>query len=407
MSFDVDAVRSRFPALASGAVFFDNPGGTQVAKRVVERMTDYLVRCNANHGGAFRTSLASDAVLRDARAACADFLGAASPDEIVFGPNMTTLAFAVARALAHGVGPGDEVVVTRLDHDANVSPWTTMARDRGAAVRWVDVHAADCTLDPVAFRQAIGPRTRLVAVGAASNAVGTVNDVRAVAELAHAAGALCFVDAVQHAPHLPVDVRAMGCDLLACSAYKFFGPHVGVLWGRLELLERLPFYKVRPAPDRPPEKLETGTQNHEGIAGVLGAIEYLEELGRSLGAAGPRRAALAAAMEAIAAHERGLCARLLEGLSGVPGLRVYGITDPARLQRRVPTVSFTLQGWRPRALAERLAREDVYVWDGHYYALELVERLGLREAGGMLRVGLAHYNTAAEVDRLVGVLKAL
>jgi cysteine desulfurase family protein (TIGR01976 family) len=274
-------------------------------------------------------------------------------------------------------------------------------------VRFVEFRAQDCTLDLAAFRDAIGPRTRLVAVGAASNAVGTVNDVRAVAELAHAAGALCFVDAVQHAPHLPVDVRAMGCDLLACSAYKFFGPHVGVLWGRLELLERLPFYKVRPAPDRPPEKLETGTQNHEGIAGVLGAIEYLEELGRSLGAAGPRRAALAAAMEAIASHERALCARLLDGLAGVRGLHVYGITDPARLARRVPTVSFTLQGWRPRALAERLAREEIYVWDGHYYALELVERLGLREAGGMLRVGLAHYNTAAEVDRLVAVLKAL
>lgn len=407
MPLDVEAVRAQFPALACGAAFLDNPGGTQVPRRVVERMTDYLVRCNANHGGVFRTSLESDAILRDARAACADFLGAGSPDEIAFGANMTTLAFAVARALGRGVGPGDEVVVTRLDHDANVSPWTTMARDRGATVRWVDVREEDCTLDLAAFEAAIGPRTRLVACGGASNAVGTVNDVRAIARLARAAGALCFVDAVQLAPHAPVDVQALGCDLLACSAYKFFGPHVGVLWGRLEVLERLPVYKVRPAPDRPPEKLETGTQNHEGIAGVLGAIEYLEALGRGAGAGGARRAALVRAMEEIAAYERGLCARLLDGLASIRGLRVYGITDPSRLASRVPTVSFTLEGWRPRAIAERLAREGIHVWDGHYYALELAERLGLREAGGMLRVGLAHYNTAVEVDRLVGVLRAL
>jgi cysteine desulfurase family protein (TIGR01976 family) len=407
MPFDVEHVRNQFPALASGAVFFDNPGGTQVARRVVERMTDYLLHHNANHGGAFRTSIDSDAILRQARAASADFLGAGSPDEIVFGANMTTLTFALARALAHGLEPGDEVVVTRLDHDANVSPWTTMARDRGAAVRWVDLREVDCTLDLAEVQAAIGPRTKLVACGGASNAVGSVNDVKAIARMAHAVGARCFVDAVQLAPHAPIDVRDLDCDFLACSAYKFFGPHVGVLWGRFALLDALPFYKVRPAPDRPPEKLETGTQNHEGIAGVLGAIEYLESLGRMGEPGGTRREALVRAMDAIAGHERELCARLLDGLAGVRGLKVYGITERARAASRVPTVAFTLQGWAPRKLAERLAREDIHVWDGHYYALELIERLGLRERGGMLRVGLAHYNTAAEVERLLGVLRAL
>jgi cysteine desulfurase family protein (TIGR01976 family) len=407
MPFDVEHVRKQFPALASGAVFFDNPGGTQVASRVVERMSDYLLHHNANHGGAFRTSVQSDAILGEARAASADFLGAASPGEIVFGANMTTLTFALARALAHGIGPGDEVVVTRLDHDANVSPWTTMARDRGATVRWIDLRQADCTLDLSDVKAAIGPHTRLVACGGASNAVGTVNDVKAIARMAHAAGALCFVDAVQLAPHASIDVRDLECDFLACSAYKFFGPHVGLLWGRYALLEALPFYKVRPAPDRPPEKLETGTQNHEGIAGVLGAIEYLESLGRLLEPRGTRREALVRAMDAIARHELELCAQLLDGLTAVRALRVYGITDRARLSSRVPTVSFTLEGWQPRTLAERLARDDIYVWDGHYYALELVERLGLRERGGMLRVGLAHYNTAAEVERLLRVLRGL
>ena len=407
MPFDVEHVRKQFPALASGAVFFDNPGGTQVPSRVVERMTDYLLHHNANHGGAFRTSIASDAILGQARAASADLLGAASPDEIVFGANMTTLTFALARALAHRIEPGDEVVVTRLDHDANVSPWTTMARDRGATVRRVDFLEPDCTLDLSAMRAAMGPRTKLVACGGASNAVGTVNDVKAIARMAHAVGALCFVDAVQLAPHASIDVRDLGCDLLACSAYKFFGPHVGVLWGHHALLDGLPFYKVRPAPDHPPGKLETGTQNHEGIAGVLGAVEYLESLGRLGEPGGTRREALVRAMDAIAGHELELCGRLLAGLAGVRGLKVYGITDRARLAWRVPTVSFTLEGWRPRQLAERLAREDIYVWDGHYYALELVERLGLREQGGMLRVGRAHYNTAAEVERLVGVLRAL
>ena len=407
MPLDLDLVRAQFPALSSGATFFDNPGGTQVARPVLDRMNHYLVHTNANHGGVFKTSVESDALLRDARAGVKDLLGAASPDEIVFGPNMTTLTFQLSRALGRWIAPGDEVVVTRLDHDANVSPWTLVAQDRGATVRWVDVREEDCTLDVRELERHIGPRTRVVAVGYASNAVGTVNDVKTVAAMAHAAGALCFVDAVQYVPHGLVDVREIDCDFLACSAYKFFGPHVGVLYGKYELLDRLPAYKVRPAEDRPPHKLETGTQNHEGIAGVLGAVEYLEWLAGADGGAAPRstrREALARAWALVTSHERELCARLLSGLRAIDGVRVWGITDPARAAWRVPTVSFTLSGTHPRRLAERLARSGIYVWAGNYYALALMERLGLEATGGMLRVGLAHYNTAAEVDRLLAAL---
>ncbi len=405
MPFDINQVRAQFPALASGAVFFDNPGGTQVARQVLERMTDYLVRCNANHGGAFKTSIESDHVLHDAHAAMADFLGAASADEIVFGQNMTTLTFTLSRALARRLGPGDEIVITRLDHDANISPWLLAAEDRGAVVRWVDLRPEDCTLDMGDFEAQISDRTKIVACGYASNAVGTINDVQAVVGMAHAAGALCFVDAVQYAPHGPIDVQALGCDFLACSAYKFFGPHTGVLYGKYEVLDSLRAYKVRPAENRPPGKFETGTQNHEGQAGTLGAIEYFEWLAQLADAArGDRRTRLAAGMTALAGYERGLCAQLISGLETIPGLKIWGITDPERLGQRVPTVSFTLAGWRPRKLAERLAAEDIYVWDGNYYAVAVMERLGLEGQGGALRVGLAHYNTAEEIQRLIDTL---
>ncbi len=430
MRFEIEHVRAQFPALASGAIFFDNPGGTQVARRVVDRMSEYLVRCNANHGGAFQTSIESDAVLHAAHAAMADFLGAASPAEIVFGQNMTTLTFALSRALGHWLAPGDEIVVTRLDHDANITPWTMLARDRGAEVRWVDFRPEDCTLDMADFEAQISPRTKIVACGYASNAVGTINDVRAITELAHAVGALCFVDAVQYAPHGPIDVQALDCDFLVCSAYKFFGPHAGVLYGKYALLDQLPAYKVRPADRQPPGKFETGTQNHEGQAGTLGAIEYFEWLGQQVGdpanaaselvppvaqaaavsgqrSGSSRRDHLVRAMTAIAGYERELAGHLVAGLQAVPGLKVWGITDRARLERRVPTVSFTLEGWHPRRLAEHLGAENIYVWDGNYYALAVTERLGLEASGGMLRVGLAHYNTHAEVDRLLATLHRL
>ncbi len=427
MPFDVAAVRAHFPALAASPgdaarVFFDNPGGTQVPQRVVDRMADYLVRCNANHGGAFPTSVASDAILDAAHAALADLLNC-RPDEIVFGANMTTLTFSVSRALGRRLQPGDEIVVTRLDHDANIAPWLLLAEDRGAVIRWVDIDTADCTLNGRDLEALITPRTKIVAVGYASNAVGTINDVTAITQRAHAVGAWVYIDAVQYAPHGVVDVRALDCDFLVCSAYKFFGPHVGALYGKFALLDELRAYKVRPATDTPPGKWETGTQNHEGLAGVLGAVEYLEWLGQSDGGRTPagfpsltrpvttaspeRRAALVHGLTALGDYERALGARLIAGLQTIRGLQVHGIVDPARSAWRVPTVSFTVDGWHPRKVAEHLAEHQIYVWDGNYYALAIAERLGVQARGGMVRVGLAHYNTAAEVDQLLEALEGL
>ncbi len=407
-TFDVERIRAQFPALASGLIHFDNPGGTQVARQVIERMNDYLTRSNANSGGAFRTAAESDAVIQEAREALADFLGAASPDEIVFGNNMTSLTFSMSRALGRTLQPGDEIVVTRLDHDANIAPWLAMAEERGAVVRWVDIHPEDCTLDMSDFAAQINSRTRIVACGYASNSMGTINDVESIVRMSHAAGALCYVDAVQYAPHGLIDVQALDCDFLVCSAYKFFGPHVGVLYGKYDLLEHLPAYKVRPASDKPPGKFQTGTQNHEGIAGTLGAIEFFEWLGtRQDGEAATRRELVAQAMSALTAYERELAGYLIAGLQKIPGLKIWGITDPERLHQRVPTVSFTLDGWHPRHLAERLGAGNICVWDGNHYALAVSERLGLEKDGGTLRVGLAHYNTHEEVDRLFECLSSL
>jgi cysteine desulfurase family protein (TIGR01976 family) len=409
MSFDVAQVRAQFPALRSEAVFFDNPGGTQVAGRVVERMGDYLLRTNANHGGAFKTSAESDALVHEAHQAVADFLGAASANEVVFGANMTTLTFMLSRALGRRLGPGDEIVVTRLDHDANISPWLLMAEERGVTVRWVDLRPQDCTLVMKDFEAQITEHTKLVACGYASNAVGTINDVRLVVELAHAAGALCFIDAVQLAPHAPIDVKSLGCDFLACSAYKFFGPHVGALYGRYELLDELRAYKVRPAPSDPPGKFETGTGNFEGYAGTLGALEYLEWVGETFGGQFAkehggrfrgRALKLKQAMSAIREYEKELSQALLDVLEETPGVTIHGITDRRRLAERVPTVSFTLKGHHPRQVAEALGKAGIYVWDGNYYALAVTERLGLEESGGMVRVGPVHYNTQAEIERL-------
>jgi cysteine desulfurase family protein (TIGR01976 family) len=343
----------------------------------------------------------------------ADFLGAASPDEIIFGPNMTTLTFAVSRSIGRTLQPGDEIVVTRLDHDANIAPWRALA-ERGVAVKWADIDPADCTLDMGSLEAAISERTKVVAVGYASNAVGTINDVKTIVQLAHAVGALAFVDAVQYAPHGPIDVIDLDCDLLACSAYKFFGPHVGALYGKYDLLDRLHAYKVRPAPDDPPGKFETGTQNHEGIAGTLGALRYFEWLGEMVGneqkavdSEPTRRMKLLAAMEGIHEYEKELSRALIEGLASIDGVKVWGITDLNRLDRRVPTVSFTMQGRSPRAIAEYLAAHGVYVWDGNYYALAIMERLDVQKSGGMVRVGATHYNTLDEVARLIDVLRAM
>lgn len=415
MTLDLPRIRAQFPALSltddgRRRIYLDNPGGTQVAQQVIDRMTHYLVQNNANHGGAFRTSVESDALLHEGHAAMADLLNAASPDEIIFGPNMTTLTFAMSRALGRSLKPGDEIVITRLDHDADISPWLLVAEDRGAVVKWVDIREEDCTLDMADFESQITDRTKIVACGYASNAVGTINDVRAVVDMAHAAGALAFVDAVQYVPHGPTDVQALGCDLLACSPYKFFGPHQGVLYGRYELLDQLRAYKVRPAENKPPYKFETGTQNHEGIAGTLGAVEYFAWLGETFGATAgnaSRRDKIGAGMQAMVEYEKEISARLITGLSQIPGLKVWGITKLDQLHRRVPTVSFTLEGWHPLDVAKKLAEQNIFVWDGNYYALAVMERLDLQRKGGMVRVGAAHYNTFEEIDELIAAVGSL
>jgi cysteine desulfurase family protein (TIGR01976 family) len=410
--FPIDACRRQFPALAREMdgqpfVYLDGPAGSQVPQRVIDAVSGYYSQTNANHGGLFATSRESDALLATAHRAVADFLGVDSPESTIFGANMTSLTFALSRALARTWQPADEVIVTRLDHDANISPWVLAARDAGATVRRVDFRPEDCTLDMDQLRQSLNERTRLVAVSSASNSVGTINPIEEICRLAHDAGAQVFVDAVHYAPHARIDVARWGCDYLACSAYKFFGPHVGLMWGRPELLEALRAYKVRPADDHLPNKWMTGTQNHEGIAGVAAAIEYLADLGRSFAPdVSDRRAALSVAFGEIGTYERGLCRQLLAGLGELPSVRVWGITDPARLPQRVPTVSITHRKLPAADLAEHLGQRGIFAWHGHFYALELTEALGL-EPAGLVRLGLLHYNTAGEVDRLLAVLRAL
>lgn len=419
-SFDVEAVRARFPALrreidGRTVAYLDGPAGTQVPDACIDAIGSYLQTRNANHGGAFPTSHESDALVADVHAAAADFLGARDPAEVAFGANMTTLTFAASRAIGRTLGPGDEIVVTRLDHDANVAPWLALQEERGATIRWVGIRPDDCTLDMDELRRVVGPRTRVVAVGLASNAVGTINPVRQIAEVAHAAGAWLWVDAVHAAPHLPIDVATLDADFLVCSAYKFYGPHVGILWGRRAVLEGLPAYKVRPAADELPSRFETGTGAFELIAGLAGTFRYLEWLGVTAGGAegapgatdGGRAARLRAAMLASRAHERGLVLELIAKVGAVPGVRIRGITDPARVGERCPTIAFTMDGRHPREIADFLGRRAICVWDGDYYAYELIRALGLAESGGMVRVGLVHYSTSGEIDRLVEALEEL
>lgn len=411
--FDPAPFRQQFPALnrmrkGRLPIFLDGPGGTQVPERVIAAMTAYLTTCNANHGGAFATSRESDAVLAAAHAAAADLLNAPSPDEVVFGANMTTLTFHLSRVLGRTWRPGDEVIVTRLDHDANVTPWALAARDAGARLHCLDIHPEDCTLDLDILRSLLNDRTRLVAVGCASNAVGTINDVATITRWAHEAGALVFLDAVHYAPHGPVDVQAWDCDFLACSAYKFFGPHVGILWGKRSLLESLPAYKLRPVPETIPDRWMTGTQNHEGLAGVVAAVDYLAEIGtagESQPASADRRRQVRAGLTAIAAYEATLAEALLAGLAERPRFRVWGVRQP--LRQRVPTVAITMANRTPREMAEHLASREIYAWDGNMYALGLTERLDLEAKGGILRLGLVHYNTVEEINRLFEVVDEL
>jgi cysteine desulfurase family protein (TIGR01976 family) len=445
-ALDLTWVRAQFPALAEAvndqpAVFFDGPGGTQVTQRVIDAISTYLTRSNSNTHGGFLTSQRTDETIEAAHSAMADFLGC-DPDEVVFGSNMTSLTFMISRSIGREIQPGDEIVLTRLDHDANFSPWKAL-EERGAVIKVVDIDIEDCTLDMDDLRRQITPKTKLVAVGYASNAVGTINDVAEVTRLAHAVGALSYIDAVHYAPHGPIDVRAIDCDFLACSPYKFFAPHAGTLYGKREHLQRLRPYKVRPATEELPGRWMTGTQSHEAMAGVTAAIEYLAELGRNVGGQQPRatqhsvsndasnvqpddsaaresqydvsdatvsssrRQALLSAMNAIQDYERGLAEKLIAGLLDIPGLTFYGITDPQRFDNRTPTVSVRIEGRTPRQLAETLGERGIFTWDGNYYAMNLSERLGVEESGGMLRIGLVHYNTTEEVDRLLSALREI
>ena len=409
MTLDLKAIRAEFPALERPAIFLDNPAGTQITRRSLDRISAYLVDCNANHEGAFSTSRASDALIEEARQTTADFLHAARPEEIVYGPNMTTLTLHISRSIARTLEPGDTIAVTRLDHDANVSPWTLIAADRGCEVAWVDFDVEDGRLDQASFQAALESNPKLVAFGYASNALGTINPVKEMTRKAHDAGALVYVDAVQYAPHGPIDVQDLDVDFLVCSSYKFYGPHIGVLYGKYDLLEELTAYKVRPASNQLPWKFETGTPSFEGIAGVLGALEYYAWIGEEFGGAYQegyqgkyegQPLILKQGLAAVQDYEYGLSRKLLEKLNGIPGIRIYGLDDPQDVQERVPTVAVNLEGIHPRRVAELLDERGIYVWDGNYYAICVTERLGVEDTGGMVRIGAAHYNTESEIDRL-------
>jgi cysteine desulfurase family protein (TIGR01976 family) len=409
---DINWVRAQFPSLklaVSGhpAAFLDAPAGTQVPQRVIDAFREYFETSNANTVGQFLTSRRTDEMIAAARTAMADLFNCTS-DEIFFGPNMTTLTFALARGIGRDLKPGDEIVVTTLDHDGNVAPWRAL-EDIGVVIRQVDIRESDCTLDMHDLRSKITSRTKLVAVGYASNAVGTINPVAEIVRLAQEAGALAFIDAVHYAPHGLIDVRALDCDFLACSPYKFFGPHMGCIYGKRELLLRFRPYKVRPAPAYLPDRWETGTQIHEGLTGVTAAIDYLADLGRHSDSATPkdRRTALVGAYRTIRQHEMELATRMIAGLLEIPGVRFYGISDPARFDGRCPTVAVRVRDLTPLASAKFLGDRGIFTWDGNYYALNLTERLGVEKTGGLLRIGLVHYNTTEEVDRLLVAMREL
>jgi cysteine desulfurase family protein (TIGR01976 family) len=450
---DLTSIRAQFPSLAQTvnghpAAYLDGPGGTQVPQRVIDAISNYLRRDNANTGGAYATSHHTDAMIAEARSAMADFLHCAA-DEVAFGPNMTTLTYAMSRAIGRELKPGDEIVVTRLDHDANVSPWLQMAEDRGVTVRWAEIHDEDCTLDMADLASKINSKTKLVAAGYASNAVGTINPVKEIVQLAHKAGALAYIDAVHYGPHGLIDVQALDCDFLVCSTYKFFGPHMGVLFGKRDHLKRLKPYKVRPNTNAIPNCWEWGTMTHELIAGITACVEYFADLGRGLtnestngssngttnmrvphpfdklraGSSGfskggndaagtsgvktERRAAIEAAYAAIHEHERAMLERIMAGLKKILGLKIYGITDPARFGERCATLAVRIKNHTPLELATKLGDRGFFTWDGNYYALNLTEHLDVEKSGGFLRIGLVHYNTIEEVDRLLTALREI
>lgn len=417
MTFDLEAVRAQFPALSivdceTPRIYFDNPGGTQVSQRVVDSMRDCLVNSNANIEGHFRTSQMVDELIEGAHDAVADLLNARSRNEIVFGQNMTTLTLHVSRSIGRYFNPGDEIILSRMDHDANVAPWLLLARDLDLQVRWLPFNTETFEFELDELNNVLTDRTRLVCVAGASNFTGTINDIKTITARAHEAGAWTYIDAVQSVPHLSTDVQDLDCDFLVCSAYKFFGPHIGALWGRRELLERLEPYKVRPASEKIPTCFETGTQNHEGMAGTTAAVEYFAWMGEAMAGEyhdrydhfSGRRKYVHAAMDCLFAYEQTAVERLINGLQQLPGVRIHGITAADALHRRVPTVSFTVDGVSPAFIAQELGAQNIFVWSGNYYAVEVAKALGIYDAGGAVRVGLVHYNSTTEVDRLLNAL---
>lgn len=416
MRFHANHIRSMFPSITMPTddgtipIFLDNPAGTQVPKSVMEAVTEYYMTMNANSGGMFATSQRNDAMIAETRQRMADFINAPSKDEMVIGPNMTTLNFALSRAIAKTLSAGDEIVLTRMEHDANVSPWTRIADDFDLTIKWVDINTADCTLEMDSLEEALTEKTKVVATVHASNAVGTINPMKQIAGMAHAVGAYHVVDAVQSAPHVPIDVQEMGCDFLLCSSYKFYGPHLGILWGHKDLLEELPAYKVRPAKDKSPYRWETGTPSYETFNGLSACLDYWAMLGEKFGEADlpqydGRRLQMKRGMMAVQDYERELVAYLIDGLQALGGVMIAGITDQNRYHRRVPTVAFIKEGHTPDEIASYLAQHHIYVWSGDYYAVEIMNRLDRPD--GMVRVGMGQYNTTEEIDRLLEVLESL
>jgi len=416
-TIDLDTIRCQFPALADtdngvARIYFDNPAGTQVPQQVADSTTDCLLHANANYGGYFRTSLRATAIVEESRAAMADFLNAPSPDEIIFGQSMTSLTMHVSRSIGQHFQAGDEIIVSQMDHDANIAPWLLMARDHELKVRWLPFNTESYEFELETLDSLLNDSTKLVCIGGASNLTGTINDVDTICAKAREAGAWTFIDAVQSAPHVVTDVQAIGCDFLACSAYKFFGPHQGILWGRRDVLERLEPYRVRPAPELIPGCFETGTLNHEGMAGTTAAVDYFAWIGETLAGCeatdddhSARTQHVHAAMHYFFAHEKILAARLVEGLQSLRGVIIRGITDPDAMDRRVSTVSFTHDKATPDSIAEALAARNIFVWNGHNYALEVAKALGILESGATVRVGAVHYNSAEEVDSLLNALE--
>ena len=413
MAFDLDQVRAQFPSLSENdngkpRLYFDNPAGTQVPLSVAVRMTDCLLHKSANIGGYFPTSKMAGEVADEARAAVADFLNAPAPDEIIFGQNMTSLTFHVSRSIGRHFNAGDEIILSRMDHDANVEPWKLMARDFDLTVRWLPFDTDTYEFDLAKLDELLSDRTRLVCVGGASNLLGTINDVKAICGKARDAGAWSFVDAVQSAPHVSTDVQDIDCDFFVCSSYKFFGPHQGMMWGRRDVLEQLAAYKVRPAPEELPWSFESGTQSHEGLAGVAATIDYFAWIGQEMaGVAADRRSQLVAALGMLFDYEKHLARQLIAGLQSISGVKVLGITDPAALDRRVPTVAFIHRDHEPAAIAEALAEQNIFAWSGDNYALEVARALQINESGGAVRIGAVHYNSADEIDKVLDALEAI